>query len=295
MKPCSASRIGGPVLAATAVSVLLACDPPLKQAQLIESPRVLGARVSGADGKASLQAGQPASFEVLVAGTEGGLVARFAYNVCETRESGRGVPYCSRPAFATGTTELTGAPVAFDVPDSLGDSPFALLGVACIESEPVLAKDPLAWRCSGADSPLGTSFVVRPGSRDFQNNNPDLSELRVRVGRTLVKLEGALDAPTCADGAPEVEAGVTHPVAVLLGDAARELQSADLGLESLQVSLFATRGLFERQFSFIDPDATPKSELTWDAPKSAGPVKQFVVVRDERGGVSWASWSVCAR
>jgi len=136
---------------------------------------------------------------------------------------------------------------------------------------------------------------VRPGSRDFQNNNPDLSELRVRVGRTLVKLEGALDAPTCADGAPEVEAGVTHPVAVLLGDAARELQSADLGLESLQVSLFATRGLFERQFSFIDPDATPKSELTWDAPKSAGPVKQFVVVRDERGGVSWASWSVCAR
>jgi len=111
----------------------------------------------------------------------------------------------------------------------------------------------------------------------------------------------ALDEPraaaSCDAGAPELAASSVHRVDIALGADAREPQNGSAAApgESLQLSHFSTSGAFERQYSFVEGDQQPEATLTWRAPAAGTAVKQYLVVRDGRGGVSWASWSFCAR
>jgi hypothetical protein len=235
---------------------------------------------------------------VLLAGPEGTLEARLAYRLCEAEDTIRGVPTCHNTPFAEGTTALDGAAVPFDVPGSVAaDQPLVLLGVACIESEPRLADEPLGYRCSGSDEPLRVSFDAT-SSGSFANRNPDLSGLRVAIDGSDVPLADVAAEPSCSDETHEVSRGESHLVELRVGNRARETLGAtgSAGAETLQLSHFSTRGTFERQFSFIDPRARgTRSSLEWRAPARRGPVKQYLVVRDERGGVSWASVHLCVR
>ncbi len=273
-----------------AVGLLLGCEDPLKPAERIDNPRVLAARVSTANDDASLVPGAAAQAEVLLAGPEGPLPGRVAYRVCVAAESQRGVPYCTEEPIANGVTDSGGA-VAFELPAGLGAGVrLALLGAACLAGEPELSDAPLTWSCADDAEPLGFTFDAYTVSAAANANaNPDLSSLGVQVAQSDVELSAASAAATCDEGAPELAAGETHLVELELGEAAREPQ------ETLQLSHFSTRGDFERHFSFVNPARAPRTSLTWKAPREAGPVKQYLVVRDGRGGVSWATWNYCVR
>lgn len=277
---------------------LWSCADALKDAQTLEEPRVLGVRLATADDQASPPPGQDAAFEVLLAGPGGTLDARLAYQLCRAESSTRGVPFCAGPALAEGTVPLDGTSIPLAIPGDLASgAPLALLAVACLTSEPRLNKEPLDWRCAGDEPALRFSFDARAGGSDFSNRNPDLAELTVSLDGSDVALD-ELRAPASCDGdAPTIGANAIHRVAISLGASAREPNdgSSDTALEALQLSHFSTGGSFERQFSFVDADQPAEAALTWRAPAAGVPVKQYLVVRDGRGGVSWTSWSVCTR
>jgi hypothetical protein len=269
--------------------LLLGCEDPLKPAQRIDEARILAARVSTATGDAHLVPGEGAQAEVLLAGPEGPLAARLAFRVCPAAESQRGVPYCAGDAIATGTIDPGAGPVAFELPSTLrGGARLALLGAACLDGEPDLGEAPLGWSCSSGAQPLGFTFDAYTLDVTPQTN-PDLAGLSVKIAQLDVELSPASTAATCDAGEPELAAGETHVVQLELGDAAREPQ------ETLQLSHFSTRGDYERHFSFAEAEQEPRISLTWKAPSEAGPVKQYLVVRDGRGGVSWATWNFCVR
>jgi hypothetical protein len=269
---------------------LTGCDDPLKPAELIEEARVLGVRVSTAEGAASLPPAATARAEVLLADAEGPLTARLAYRLCVAADSQRGVPRCVGASIAEGVADRGADGVDFQLPASLAaDQRLALLGVGCTQSEPALAEAPLDWACSGGEPPLGFSFDVWSQSPELQNQNPNLDELRVTVAGALVPHEDPQVPPSCEPSAVELSAGETHRLELELGESVRE------DGEALQLSHFSTRGDYERHYSFVSAGARPTIALSWKAPRESTPVKQYLVVRDGRGGVGWAAWSFCVR
>lgn len=276
---------------ACALSLLAACEDPLKLAQVLEEPRILGVRVATSDDHSSLLPGEPASLELLLAGPDGGVSGRMAYRLCEAAASVRGVPYCAAAPFAEGSVDLEGAPFEAPLPETLEpDARLALLGAVCLTGVPELTDDVTAARCSDGTEPLAFSFDARVGGDDFANLNPELSSLRLLVGDVPVPLDEIDAPPTCDDAAPSVAAGVAHELELELGDGAR-----DDDAESLQLSHFATAGEYARTFSFVEPGAALSARVRWQAPAAETPVKHYVVVRDGRGGVSWATFSLCVR
>lgn len=270
------------------VLMTLACEDALEPAQRIDQPRVLGARVSTERGEASLVPGEAASLEFLLAGPDGPQPARIAYRLCEAVSSERGVPYCEHEPWAEGITDVADGPVAVDVPAALGPGiRLALLGLACAEGEPTLAEAALDYGCSAEADPLRFSFDAWT-LEDTPQLNPDLTGLVVTLGDESVEPSGADVAPTCDDVTPALGAAQSHTLAVELGAAA-------ITKNELQISHFSTRGKLERQFSFVAAEQEPRVVLTWQAPPDAGTVKQYLVVRDGLGGVSWATWNVCVR
>jgi len=280
------SKIG----AAALLLPLAACEAPLKAAQLLEEARILGVRIVSEDGQASLERGQSALLDVLVAGPAGTLDAQLAYELCVAAESQRGVPFCEAGAFAKGTAALSGAPLAVEIPATTPPgAALALLGVACLSGEPQLGDGPLDWSCSGGEAPLRLSFDAQLSTTEFSNLSPDLSQLELTVEDVMIPLDDVRAPATCEDDAAAVAASTTHRVEMNLGAGARDEAS-----ETLQVSLFSTSGVFEHHYRFVEPGQSPSVSLDWKA-AGPGPVKQYVVVRDGRGGVSWASFSFCAR
>ena len=276
----------------------LSCGDPLKDPQTIEDARVLGVRIATQDDHASLEPGEAALISLLVAGTEGTLGGRVAYTLCEAADSARGVPYCSGLVISEGTTDLDGTSLSVDVPDSVADgSRLALLGVVCFDSEPSLVEDPLDWGCAGSEEGLKLSFDAWTTRSGLLNRNPDLSEVSVQIAGEKIPLDELSDEASCANDAPSVSADKAHDVVIYIGEGARE--PGDVALdqsgESLQISHFSTSGLFERQYSFVEPEQDPETILEFEAPPAGEAVKQYLVVRDRRGGVSWVSWSFCSR
>jgi hypothetical protein len=273
------------------LALLAACEDPLKLAQVLEEPRILGVRVATSDDHSSLLPGEPASLALLLAGPDGGVHGRMAYRLCEAAASVRGVPYCAAAPFAEGRVILDGAPFEAPLPETLEpDARLALLGAVCLTGEPELTDDATAASCSDGTAPLDFSFDARVGGDDFANLNPDLSSLQLLVGAVPVPLDEVDAAPTCDDAAPSVDANVAHDLALELGDGAR-----DDDAESLQLSHFATAGEYARTFNFVEPGAALSARVRWQAPAAETPVKHYVVVRDGRGGVSWATFSLCVR
>jgi hypothetical protein len=66
--------------------------------------------------------------------------------------------------------------------------------------------------------------------------------------------------------------------------------------EGMHVSWFATGGSFDLDRTGRDgSDTTTTSDNGWTAPSQAGTVHVWVVLRDDRGGVGWAGYSVAAQ
>ncbi|HYJ08788.1 MAG TPA: hypothetical protein VEX18_07255 [Polyangiaceae bacterium] len=271
-----------------AALLLIGCEDPLKAAQVLEEPRILGVRLVAAGDQSSLEPGQDAELEVLLAGPEGMLSARLAYQLCEAAESERGVPYCAGTAFTEATVDLDGTPIPLAVPSEVEPGArLAVLGVACLDAEPELAPDPIDWSCSDGQAGLRFSFDARSSSPDVVNLNPDLSQVSLSISGVAVQPTTGRPA-NCDGGNSIVAADAMHQVSFELGEGAREAG------ESLQLSHFSSRGHFERHYSFVAPEKQPEARLSWRAPHAGTTLQQYLVVRDGRGGVSWLSFSLCA-
>lgn len=264
------------------------CGEPLKDAQKIEEPRTLAVQIEAEDGSATPGAGEEATARIVFAGTRGPEEVSVAYRICEAADSARGVPYCKGPIYEEGSLDEVDAlaEIAFSVPSSsTAGTRFAVLGVACLTSAPRLAADPNDWSCEGPETPLAFSFDARVGGEE-RNKNPDFSELVIDVDGTYVEAESVSKAPSCAAGMPQVKVGTKTAVTIDYGPLVRE------DGEWLQTSHFATSGEYERQFTILEPDEDPTTEIEWKA-GSAGASKHYLVVRDGLGGVSFATFSVC--
>jgi hypothetical protein len=274
-----------------ASSLALGCGEPLKDAQLIEEPRVLAVQVESASLMATPEVGEEARVRLLLAGPSGPLPVRVAYRVCEAVDSARGVPMCGARVFAAGETAVASPAPVFDfiVDDSvLPDTRLAVLGVACTNGEPTLSLDPSDWSCDGMDQPLRFSFDGTVGGKE-SHRNPDLDDLVVTISGEDATLTSVEDAPTCEEGVPQVEAGKEVSVSLVLGNRAREEN------EWLQLSHFSTGGKLERQYTIIEPEEQLRAVVKWKAHQEPMPIKHYLVVRDGRGGVGFAAWDVCSQ
>jgi hypothetical protein len=274
----------------------IACEDPLKHAERLEEPRILGVRVISESGEASLTPGAGASVELLAAGPEGPVDGLLAYEVCVAVASDRGVPSCAHEPFAEGVAPLSET-IALTVPEDVpAGVRLAFLGAACTSGDPALGDAPLDWSCSDDEEPLRVSFDATTRTPTFTHQNPDLSELRLEVGGSEVPLDDPRLPPSCAAGSA-VRARAAHGVAWHVGERARETAGgAEVGTpEPLQLSHFSTAGHFERSLSFVGGGSEPTGRLVWNAPAAGVAAKLYLVVRDGRGGVSWVSATVCAR
>ena len=267
----------------------LGCGDPLKEAQLIEEPRVLGVRLDGENGSSQVAPGEQMEVTLLLAGPEGPVDAEVAFRVCVGKGTERGVPECSEAPFLEGSAPVSAFPISAELPEEVAlGARILVLGVACVGSVPSLAAEPLDWGCSDDDPPLRFSLDSTVASQSEQNENPDLSEVTVELSGAALPLEDVDTAPSCEQDVESVAANQIHEVRVELGPGAAEAG------EQLQASLFSTSGHWERQFSFLDPGQTSFS-MEFEAAAREKASKQYLVIRDSRGGVSWVSWSFCQR
>jgi hypothetical protein len=142
------------------------------------------------------------------------------------------------------------------------------------------------------------SLEVFLDSDSASNENPDLGPARLLLDGDLWQA----DSQDCDEaGVLGVDAdGAAHVIELELTEEAREPQDRFLdgvSVETLQISHFATAGLLERRFSSVSPDSDDfVQHLSWSAPSDEdGPdrVGFYFVVRDQRGGASWLTRTVC--
>src|SRR6188768_3793123 len=92
------------------------CGDPIKRVELIEEPRVLGARaeVMGDPTRATPRPGETLQVRWLVAAPEGDPVSGFALRACSTPRESRGLLRCDSPPFASEVSDAVSENPRFD-------------------------------------------------------------------------------------------------------------------------------------------------------------------------------------
>jgi len=303
---------------ALAASVLCwACGDPIKEPQLIEETRVLGARVEvdGDSERATPEPGESITVRWLVADPGEQLQRTWAFAVCAAADVARGTPLCLAPPFAVieSNQPAFGEPsfgVTVPALGALHDAPqLSVLGVICTGGRAHLGEDWGDTYCEGSVTQESlVSLDVALQQDELSNHNPSLAELDVRL-----------------DGSPWPEAdaggGALAGCAVLEPDALRVTAGSeehlvtftpapenqeplptshpqDEPLEELQLQHFVTAGELERAYSNLDHTSVgAEVQILWDAPTEVGPDGQIarflLVARDLRGGVGWTERTLC--
>lgn len=278
------------------------CDDPLAAVELVQQPRVLGARVEVADdaARAAPAPGETAAISFLLASPEPEIPLGFALAACpaEPREGGRSE--CAAEPFASarsGNGELPTASLEFTVPESLDARGRVLvLGVLCPDGSP--SAD--GQSCDGRDPGTPVTLELDLAREGDVNLNPELEPETLRFdGELWPEIAGA--SGDCAGrGYPEVTAGSEHRLDVELSDADRDplprASKLDPSRESLQLSHFATDGDLSRAFESIAWDSDELSrQVGWKAPGAPGLVRFWLVLRDFRGGGAFTERGVCVQ
>lgn len=269
-------------------AALSGCGEPLEYGQDLEGPRVLGVRVESDDGTSWPGAGRTADVQLLVAGPDGPVETRVAYQVCLALETSWGVPLCGDDVLADGSTDLDITPefVFEGARHSRQEPRLAVLGVACVTGAPVLQDDPESWSCD--DDSLALRFSFEATEESLVNENPMLDETDIRIADQTALLQSVTAEPDC-DDFPELSPDETVIISISLDERARSSETDEL----LQISHFATKGRLERQLTILDPDESLEFELEFETPSEPGPIKFYLVVRDDRGGTSWVAFGAC--
>lgn len=281
---------------------LWGCDDPLKSVELIEGPRVLGARVEVTDDpeRAAPAPGESASVRFLLASPELSQSLGFALLACLAEPGDGARVACAGEPFASirsknGQADEAG--LSFEVPADLDpQGRVAILGVICPDGSP--SAD--GRRCAG--DALGTPVQLELElARDGDvNQNPELSTEKLSFDEQAWA-EPASFAEDCAGlGLPEVAPSSKHTIRVALTESDRDPlphpNKLDPLRESLQLSHFATAGDLTRAFQSIAWDSAELDRrVEWQAPDSAQLVRFWFVVRDFRGGSAFVERAVCVK
>jgi hypothetical protein len=292
------------------LSLLHACDDPLKRAQDLDEPRVLGARaqVLGDEARA-----EPRTLETLqvefVAGAPDPLQPfGWAFEVCWARPTSFGVGECERVPFASFASDATSpaprAQLGFVVPARPGGEPQATLlirGAFCPTSSVFLQDFPQGVRCADPTAaPLPTELRVLTNP-DVPNHNPMLGRVYLD-GQEWPALSPAAAADCASANTLKVLSGSgEHELRISPPDSAREAIAAATARpatrESLLISHFSTLGKLSRRYSALTPDEPNRDlRVAWETPAEvSGPTlaRFFVFVRDLRGGADFSEFALC--
>ncbi len=284
-----------------------ACDDPLKKNELVEEPRVLGARieVEGEPERAAPFPGESVNVRFLVAAPELEPALGFALVACRSVEANVGLPACWSAPFAESERlePEPGAPaMRFELPEpEPGASKTRLLvkGVICPNGAPRVSDDP--GRCASGDRSLPVSLEAELASDGDANLNPSFAAATLSFdGESLPEAE--LSGDCAGSGLLEVSGKSKHQIRFEFPDSARDpvpqANDYDPDRESLLVSHFSSGGELARAFSPIPYDRPEISaEVEWTAPDSNGAsgvlVRFWFVVRDLRGGSDFVERAVC--
>ena len=302
--------------AALAVLLLAGCGDAIKDQQLIEENRVLGARVEvqGDPERASPAPGESATVRWLVTDPGEPRPLSYAFVVCEAADVARGLPICAAPPFASyasGVPRLEEPSFSFTVPEAsalTGAARLVIEGIVCANGTARLGESWEDSTCAGARTQQTLVSMYVLVHRDGRSNqNPSLGGLPSWLDDEAWPEPEPdwLDLDACADGPaelPRVRAGSGNHELRLEPDPGNREPLADDPLhrpiESLQVSHLSTAGLVERPFSVIEGVGVESVvRVSWKAPDRAARggelVRFYFVARDLRGGVDWTVRALC--
>ena len=298
------------LLTIVALALAAACRPELGDRDShVTRTLVLAVRADPAE----VRPGEAATYETLVATVDGPLAAPIAsWAYCATpkalTENGAVSAACladgvrpigdasskvaaSMPADACSLfgPEVTTAELRPRDPDVTGGFYQPVRVTVFDRDERAVAFGQHRVRChlSNTGAEVATAFEARYTS----NANPELLPLEARIG----------DAPAALDAIPR-GARVTFRAA--WPDASAEpyvaLDIATQTLvdhrETMRVSWFATAGTFESdRTGRTGDDRAVFTDNPWTAPSEARTSHVFVVLRDDRGGVSWSTQAITTR
>ncbi|MEZ5980610.1 MAG: hypothetical protein R3F34_20705 [Planctomycetota bacterium] len=276
-----------------AIGAVAACEDSIHGGWLVDRPRVLGARVSAvADAnRAALVPGERARVEWLVASPEGPPRLAWTFAVCNAPDGLFARPRCERAVVASGSgessSELITTELAVPPAQALaGARELLVLAAFCSDGAPTLDPRAFTATCASGDALLASVLARVDGA----NANPPAPA--VRLGD--VPLAPDERGEGC-DVAHKVAPGAAVDVVHVFGGAVREPG------ESVTLSTIVTGGELDRQYSTFDAEeAAPKEvRVAWKAPEdvpAAGRVvRLYALLRDDRGGASFARFSVCVR
>ncbi len=296
--------------------LLAGCGPTFDPASLINTTRVVGARVEvdGALDRATPKPGETATVTWLVTAPGAPAPLAWAFALCAPGiAGGKSSLSCeSTPvALFQGTQTPPRVSIAIPAAVALGAAKSLLLyGEICAGANSMPAFDPESGipRCTGDGASTTASVSIALQLGDETNHNPVADRAFTFDGQVWKPLAAGEDP--CVVG-PRVSAGSKdHVIGNTTEGADREIYTAMLGdppvatpaRESLQISQFTTAGKLKSQFSFVeatDGDPATIVDATWEAPKAADvpaaglPVTFTFVVRDNRGGVDWTTRAAC--
>jgi len=310
-RPMSSS--GGQRLFVAALAALAlgpGCGPTFDPASLIETTRVLGARVTAgtdAPSRATPLPGETASVSWLVSGPTPPGRQGWAFALCQPALPGDltcgGVPY----AVYQGSDPQPALTLTMPDAGVLGAATSVLLyGRICDGAAPTFDAQSGLPGCAAGAPGTTAAVSIALGGPDTVNHNPTADRGLTFDGQDWPAPDGG---DPCATG-PLVTAGTkAHLVGLATAGSDRERYTLPFGdppvatprREALQLSPFSTRGKFQNAFAFVDaadPSDAPVAQMKWDAPDAkdvAAPVAiTFTfVVRDDRGGSDWTTRSAC--
>lgn len=281
---------------------LWGCDDPLKPVELVDEPRVLGARVEVTDEpeRAAPAPGENATVRFLLATPERAPSLGFALAACPAVVRNGARSACDGEPFAAVVSndgDAAEAALSFDVPTSLDPAGrVAVLGILCPHGSP--NRDGTA--CDGAAPGTPVQLELELARDGDVNQNPELQPDSLSFDDQPWPELAAPSGDCAGAGFVEAAAGSKHTLRVAVDESDRDplprKSDLDPERESLQLSEFVSAGDLTRAFQTI---AWNSSELTrsveWTAPNEAGLVRVWLVLRDFRGGGAFVERAVCVR
>jgi hypothetical protein len=189
------------------------------------------------------------------------------------------------------------ASLSFDVPADLDPSGrVAVLGIICPDGSPSADGS----SCDGTDPGTPVQLELELSRNGDVNLNPELQADSITLDDGAWAELPAVDGDCAGLGFPEVAVSSAHGIGVELDasdrDALPRPSKLDPSRESLQLSHFATGGDLSRAFETIAWDSDELSRhVTWTAPRDAGLVRFWLVLRDFRGGGAFVERAVCVQ
>jgi hypothetical protein len=299
-----------PALGGILLALTFGCSEFEPKGWLVDRTRVVGARIEAVaePRRASLAPGERATVTWLVLNPAAPPRLSWSFAACLPPSGNYASPRCDGPALASGSGTSDSELVAmdFETPSlaATGDAPeLLLLGAFCESGAPTLDPRTFTATCARGN-PLLASTRVRLAKEGI-NYNPGIADDAIRFGDIpLPPAQFSIPVGPCAGApdAPVVQAGAKDvKVHIRFDDSEREALSE--GREGLLLSHLVSSGELERQYSSLDPGEPAPKDLTVeftapgrDAVDASGRlVRIFFVLRDDRGGMSFAVRSICIR